>query len=71
MKINKKKLRRNAKSSKRKELIEVTIDLEKALGAAQRTIYLEENPDGYKKVNHVHKSKKEYSRKKKHKNIYE
>ncbi len=71
MKINKKKLRANAKGSKRKQLMEVAIDLEKALGAAQRTVYLEENPDGYKKVNHVHKSKKEYSRKKKHKSFYE
>jgi len=70
MKINKKKLRVNAKSSKETQLMEVSIDLEKALGAAQRTLYLETNPDGYKKVNHVHKSKKEYSRKKKHKDFY-
>lgn len=71
MKINKKKLRANAKASKRKELIEVAVDLEKALGAAQRAVYLETNPDGYKKVNHVHKSKKEYSRKKKYKDYYQ
>jgi hypothetical protein len=70
MKINKKKLRVTAKSSKKTQLMEVTIDLEKALGAAQRTLYLEANPDGYKKINHVHKSKKEYSRKKKHKDFY-
>lgn len=70
MKINKKKLRSIAKNSKKTQLMEVSIDLEKALGAAQRTLYLEANPDGYKKVNHVHKSKKEYSRKKKHKNFY-
>lgn len=71
MKINKKKLLKNAKSSKRKQLIEVRIDREKALGAAQRAVYLEENPHGYNKVNHVYKSKKEYSRKKKYKDIYE
>lgn len=70
MKINKKKLREIAKSSKKTQLMEVSIDLEKALGAAQRSLYLEANPDGYKKVNHVHKSKKEYSRKKKHKDFY-
>lgn len=70
MKISKKKLRSTAKNSKKTQLMEVTIDLEKALGAAQRRLYLEANPDGYKKVNHVHKSKKEYSRKKKHKDFY-
>lgn len=71
MKINKKKLRATAKGSKKTQLMEVAVDLEKALGAAQRALYLEENPDGYKKINHVHKSKKEYSRKKKHKSFYE
>jgi hypothetical protein len=71
MKINKKKLRANAKDSKRKELMEVTVDLEKALGAAQRAVYLDANPTGYKKVNHVHKSKKGYSRKNKYKDYHE
>lgn len=71
MKINKKKLRAKAKGSKRKDLMKVTVDLEKALGAAERDRYLEENPHGYNKTNHVHKSKKEYSRKKKHKMAYE
>ncbi|CAA6799556.1 MAG: Unknown protein [uncultured Aureispira sp.] len=70
MKMNKKKLRVYAKNSKKTQLMKVTVDLEKALGAAQRAFYLEENPTGYKKINHVHKGKKEYSRKTKHKKPY-
>lgn len=42
--------------------------LEKNLGAAQRDVYLESNPHGFDSVNKIHKNKKKYSRKKKHKN---
>ena len=48
--------------------VETDVDIDKALGNAHREQYLEDNPHGFKKVNHVHKNKKKYSRKKKHKN---
>ena len=38
-----------------------------ALGNASRNVYLSENPDGYRKVKKVHKNKKKYTRKTKHK----
>ncbi|WMX16273.1 MULTISPECIES: hypothetical protein [unclassified Aureispira] len=71
MKMNKKRRQSNVQKSKRKQLLAVAVDLEKALGAAERERYLEENPHGYSKINHIHKSKKEYTRKKKHKHCYE
>ena len=51
------------KDKKIKASIKVDIDLDKALGSAHRDQYLTENPHGFRKVNHVHKSKKKYSRK--------
>lgn len=56
-------------SKKRKTIktIKVIVDLDKALGAAARKHSLAKNPHGFTKVNHVHKSKKSYSRKNKHK----
>ncbi len=38
-----------------------------ALGKGAREEYLTDNPHGFKSVKKVHKSKKTYSRKKKHK----
>ena len=51
----------------KKKKIKVDIDLDAALGKGSREQYLEENPHGYKSVTKVHKSKKKYSRKPKHK----
>lgn len=56
------------KVSKRKlKSIQVKVDIEAALGKGHREQYLEENPHGFKSVRKVHKSKKAYSRKQKHK----
>ena len=52
-------------------ILNVTVDLDKALGAAHRNQYLEENPHGFAKTNRIHKNKKKYSRKQKHKNAYD
>lgn len=41
------------------------------LGAAHREQYLEENPHGYKKSTRVHKNKKKYNRKQKHRATYD
>ena len=43
--------------------IKIKVDLDKALGRSHRERYLEMNPNGFKKVLKVHKSKKKYSRK--------
>ena len=51
----------------KKKKIKVDIDLDAAIGKGSREQYLEENPHGYKSVTKVHKSKKKYSRKPKHK----
>jgi len=56
-------------SEKQTKLI-VDVNLDKALGAAHRSQYLEENPHGFKKTNHVHKNKKKYSRKPKHRSKF-
>ena len=45
--------------------INVEVDIDKALGSAHRDQYLNENPHGFRKLNHVHKNKKKYSRKNK------
>lgn len=55
MKKKKRKLRRNDA-------------IERALGAAQRKLYLKENPHGYSSNKSIHKDKNQYSRKQKHKN---
>lgn len=52
-------------------ILNVTVDLDKALGAAHRDQYLQENPHGFTKNNRIHKNKKKYSRKQKHKNAYD
>lgn len=49
----------------KKSKIETLIN---ALGKGHRDAYLEQNPHGYTSVKKVHKSKKKYTRKKKHKN---
>ncbi len=49
--------------SKKKVRIESELKLEKAMGAAYREQYLEENPHGFRKVKKVHRNKKKYSRK--------
>ena len=54
------------KVNKNKVIIKVDVDLDKALGSAHRDQYLVEHPHGFCKLNHVHKSKKKYSRKQKH-----
>lgn len=46
-------------------ILRVDVNLDKALGAAHREEYLENNPHGYAKVNHIHKNKKAYIRKEK------
>jgi len=48
-------------SKKQKENLLIT-----GLGKGAREEYLEDNPHGFKKVHKVHKSKKTYSRKRKH-----
>lgn len=48
-------------TKKQKENLLVT-----GLGKGAREEYLEDNPHGFKKVHKVHKSKKTYSRKRKH-----
>jgi hypothetical protein len=57
---------KHKKINKNKVIIKVNIDLEKALGSAHRDQYLANHPHGFSKLNHVHKSKKRYSRKQKH-----
>lgn len=52
---------------KKKDKKEVLID---ALGKGAREVYLTENPHGFKVVKKVHKSKKTYNRKSKHKKKY-
>ncbi len=52
---------------KKKDKKEVLID---ALGKGAREEYLTDNPHGFKSVKKVHKSKKTYSRKSKHKKKY-
>lgn len=47
------------------KVLQVDVDLDKALGAAHRAQYLEDNPHGFTKVTKIHKSKKAYSRKQK------
>lgn len=51
------------KKGKKKLIIETELDLEKAMGAAYREQYLEENPDGFRRTHKVHRNKKKYSRK--------
>lgn len=63
--------KKHKKISKKKTTILIEVDLDAALGNAHREQYLEENPHGFKKVNKIHKSKKNYSRKKKHKKSLE
>ncbi len=58
------------KVNKNKIIIEVETDLDNALGSAHRDQYLQENPDGFRKVHKVHKNKKKYSRKQKHSEPY-
>ena len=57
--INQKKI-----TMKKKDKKTLLID---ALGKGAREEYLTENPHGFKSVKKVHKSKKTYSRKSKHK----
>jgi len=45
--------------------VESNIDIDAVLGNAHRTVYLEDNPHGYKSVKKVHKNKKKYNRKSK------
>jgi len=54
------------KINKNKVILKIDVDLDKALGSAHRDQYLVDNPHGFCKVKKVHKSKKQYSRKKKH-----
>lgn len=51
----------------KKKTFKIEIDIEKFTGKLARVQYLEENPDGYRRVRKVHKNKKKYSRKNKHK----
>ena len=55
-----------AKKNKKK-VIKTSIDLEAALGKGAREAYLEQNPHGYAATKKVHKNKKKYNRKEKHK----
>jgi len=56
-----------SKRNKKIKTIKSNVDIDKALGAGARASYLEQNPHGYTSTHKVHKSKKSYTRKKKHK----
>ena len=49
------------------KVIKANVDLDKALGKGAREQSLAENPHGFAQVKKVHKSKKNYTRKNKHK----
>lgn len=49
-------------------IVKSNIDLDKAFGKGAREESLAKNPHGFTKVTKIHKSKKNYSRKVKHKN---
>lgn len=55
--------KKKVSKTKRTTKLKVSISLEKALGNAHREQYIEENPHGFRKINRVHKSKKNYCRK--------
>lgn len=59
--LSKRKIKKVSTDDQEKEI------LVKALGKGARQQYLQDNPHGYSKVNKVHKSKKNYTRKSKHK----
>lgn len=59
-----------AKKNKKKK-IKVEVDIEAALGKGAREAYLEQHPHGYAATKKVHKNKKKYNRKSKHKKSYE
>ena len=52
---------------KKKKTFQINLDIDKFTGKLAREKYLEENPHGYKRVKKVHKNKKKYNRKNKHK----
>lgn len=58
------------KITKKKLVVQVNLDIDKALGSAKRDEYLKDNPHGYAKINHVHKNKKKYNRKTKYPKNY-
>ena len=51
------------KKGKKTLLLKTELNLEKAMGAAYREQYLEDNPHGYRQTKKVHKNKKKYNRK--------
>ena len=53
--------------NQKKFIVKSNVDLDKALGKGAREQALAENPHGFTKITKVHKSKKNYSRKVKHK----
>lgn len=55
--------KRKVSTTKRTTKLKVKVSLEKVLGNAHREQYIEENPHGFRKLNHVHKSKSHYCRK--------
>jgi hypothetical protein len=55
------------KQKKKKRPLRRRVLLEKALGAAERQQYLQDNPHGYRRQKSVHKDPNQYSRKRKHK----
>jgi hypothetical protein len=46
--------------------IKVDVDIDRALGSSYREQYLEDNPQGYKKILKIHKNKCKYTRKQKY-----
>lgn len=66
--MSKKKNKKPKVSKKGKSVvIEITIDLDAAMGKAFREQYLKDNPHGFVAVKKIHKNKKKYNRNEKHK----
>lgn len=57
------KQKKFTKKGKKKLILKTELDIEKAMGAAYREEYLEENPHGFRRTHKVHCNKKKYSRK--------
>ena len=51
----------------KKKTLTIELDTDKFMGKLARIKSLEENPHGFKQVKKVHKNKKKYNRKNKHK----